>query len=150
MSDLTLNTGTTVGISATLPTTFDSDEVTGYAASTFTLIGEIVDVSEIAKTFATVSHQAVTRAYPIKEKDTYDIPDITINVANVTSDAGQVIVATALNDANSYAFEVTSPSGDLTYITGKVTKSGKGSAASGSFETSAITIAIDPESLFEA
>lgn len=150
MSDLTLNTGTTLGISATLPTTFDSDAVTGYPASTFTLVGEIVDVGAIAKTFNVVSHQSVTRAYPIKEKDTYDIGDVAINVATVAADAGQVIIDAALDSANSYAFAVTSPSGVVSYVTGKVLSAGKGAAASGSFETTAITVAIDPESLFEA
>ena len=64
---VTINTGTTIGVSATLPATFDSG---GYAVPVITLVGEIVDVGEIAKAFAIVAHQSITRLYPQKMKDT--------------------------------------------------------------------------------
>lgn len=150
MVDVTINTGATMGMSASLPTTYDNNVTTGYASLTFTDIGEIVDVGEIAKTWAAITHQAVTRAYPQKLKDTYDIPDITLTLGRVSADSGQVLLQTALADSASYAFEVTLPSGDTAAFTGKVTKAGIGSIASGSVTTTTVTIAIDPETLYEA
>jgi hypothetical protein len=150
MVDVTINTGTTVGMSATLPTTYDDNATTGYASLTFTGIGEIVDVGEIAKTWAAVTHQAVTRAYPQKLKDTYDIPDVPLTLGRVSSDTGQALLQTALASSASYAFEVTLPSGDVANFTGKVMKAGIGAIASGAVSSTTVTLAIDPETLFEA
>ena len=132
-----VNTGATIEVSAALPATYDD---TGYEALSWTGCGEIVDVSEIAKAWAVVAHQAVTRAYPEKIKDTYD----------VTADTGQVILLAGLAAAASYSFQITLPSGDIAYFTGKILKAGIGSIASGSVETLAVTVAVDPESLFES
>lgn len=142
-----INTGVTIEVSATLPATYDD---TGYEALSWTGCGEVVDVSEIAKAWAVVSHQAVTRAYPEKIKDTYDVADVTLNLAKVTADTGQVILLAGLAAAASYSFQVTLPSGDIAYFTGKILKAGIGSIASGSVETLAVTIAVDPQSLFES
>lgn len=150
MVDVTLNTGTTIGLSATLPTTYDDNVTTGYASLTFTLIGEVVDVGEIAKTFAVIAHQAVTRAYPHKLKDTYDIPDIPINIGKFDTDAGQILLQSALAASASYAFEVTLPGGSVANFTGKVTKAGIGSIATGGVSMTTVNLAIDPETLFEA
>jgi len=144
------NTGATVGISAALPTTFDAEVLTGYPSLTFTLIGEVVDVGELAKAYAIVAHQAVARAYPVKHKDTYDIANVTLNIARDSADAGQVIVQAGLAASTSYSFEITLPSGDTANFTGKIIKAGIGSVASGGVTTTAIELAIDPETLFEA
>lgn len=141
-------TGTLVGMSAVLPTTYDGDATTGYTPLTFTDIGEVVDVGEIAKAFATISHQTIGRKYPQKLKDTYDIANISLNLGRVKADAGQVILAAALESDNSYAFEVSLGSGNFEYFTAKVIKSGVGSIASGNVESGVVELAIDPETLF--
>jgi hypothetical protein len=150
MTDVTKNTGTTVGISATLPTTYDADGSTGYASLTFVDIGEVVDIGEIAKAFAAISHQSVGRAYPQKIKDTFDIGNVSITLGKVTANTGQVAIQTALNSDNSVAFQVTLPSADVVSFTGKIMKAGIGGISSGSISTTAVDIAIDAETLFEA
>lgn len=142
--------GTTLGISATLPTTFDDNVSTGYPSLTFTLVGEVVDFGELGKVYNMITHQAVALRYPKKIKGTYDIPDVTITVARDSADAGQVIVAAALASDNSYSFEVTLPSGDTANFTAKVTKAAVGAVASDQVEGTAITLSVDPETLFEA
>lgn len=141
-----INTGVVIEASASLPATYDT---TGYAAVSWTAVGEVVDVSEIAKVWATINHQAVTRAYPVKLKDTYDISDVTLTLARVGDDAGQVILKTGLDAAASYSFQVTLPSGEIGYFTGKITKCGTGAIASGSYNTLSVTIAVDPATLVE-
>jgi hypothetical protein len=150
MTDVTKNTGTTVGISAALPTTFDDDGSTGYDSLTFIDIGEIVDMGEIAKVFAAIVHQTVGRAHPQKIKDTFDVSDVPITLGRVTANTGQAAIQTALGSDNSVAFEVTFPSGDFGYFTGKIMKAGIGGISSGSISTTSVNIAIDPETLFEA
>ena len=147
MADTNINTGVVVEMIASLPATYDS---AGYAALTpWIVIGEVVDVSEIAKTWATINHQAVTRAYPVKHKDTYDIPDVTLNLARVSADVGQIALKTALDSADSVSFQFTLPSAEIAYITGKVTKCGQGSIASGAIDALSVTVAVDPETLVE-
>lgn len=146
MTDVSTTTGATVGVSATLPATFDS---LGYAAVVFTDLGEVVDVGELAKSFNVVSHQSVGRAYPQKLKDVYDIANVTLTIGRVTTDAGQVLLQAALAASASYSFQLTLPSGDIGSFTGKVIKAGIGAVASGAVETTVVEIAIDPESLFE-
>jgi len=150
MTDVSTTTGTTVGMSATLPTTYDSDAVTGYPSLTFTDLGEVIDVGELAKAFAVINHQTVGRAYPQKLKDTYDIANITLTLGRVSSDAGQVLLQTALASSASYAFKITLPSGDNGNFTAKIIKAGIGAIASGAVEMTTVELAIEPETLFEA
>ena len=150
MVDVTVNTGATVGISATLPTTYDDDVGTGYASLTFIDIGEIVDVGEIAKVWEEVSHQAVGRSYPQKLKDTYNIDTVSLTVGRVTSDTGQAALQTALDSVDSAAFEVTMNGGDVINFTGKVMKAGVGEISAGGIETTVVDISPDPETLFES
>lgn len=150
MTDVATTTGTTVGMSATLPTTYDGEVATGYPSLTFTDIGEVIDVGELAKAFTVINHQTVGRAYPQKLKDTYDIANITITLGRVSTDAGQALLQTALASDASYAFQMTLPSGDTGSITAKVIKAGIGAVASGNVETTMVELAIDAETLFEA
>ena len=150
MTDVSATTGTTLGMSATLPTTYDAEVATGYPSLTFTDIGEVIDVGELAKAYNVLNHQAVGRAYPQKIKDTYDIGNVSISLGRVTADTGQALLQTALAASASYAFELVLPSGDTGNFTGKVIKAGIGSVASGSVEMTLVDLAIDAETLFEA
>lgn len=150
MSDVVAATGTLMGTSASLPSTYDSNVTTGYASLTFTDLGEIIDIGELAKTFAVIAHQTVGRSYPEKIKDTYDIANISLTLGRASSDAGQVLMQTALSASASYAFEITLPSTDTFAFTAKVIKAGLGSLSSGAVESTMIELAIDPQTLFEA
>lgn len=147
MTDVSAATGTTLGVSAALPATYDS---IGYDALTFTDLGEIIDIGEIAKAFNVINHQTVGRAYPQKKKDTFDIANVSLTLGRVSTDAGQVLLQTALDADVSYAFEVVYPSGDTVAFTALVIKNGIGAVASGNFETTMVELAIDPETKFEA
>lgn len=147
MVDVSVTTGSTFGMSATLPATYD---LAGYAAVTMTAIGEVIDVSELAKAFNVIAHQTVGRAYPQKLKDTYDIANITLSLGRVSTDTGQALLQTALASSASYSFELTLPSGDFGNFTGKVVKAGIGGVASGGVEMTMVEIAVEAETLFEA
>lgn len=139
--------GTTMGVSAVLPGSFDAS---GYDALTFTSIGEVIDVGELGKVFNIISHQPLAGSYPTKIKGVYDISDLDLTVGRITADAGQVLVAAGLAASASYSFKLTLPSGDVGEFTGKITKAAIGSVASDGIETTVVSIAVDPESLFVA
>ena len=142
MSDVSAITGTTLGMSATLPTTYDSDGGTGYPSLTFTDIGEIIDGGGFEKVYATLSHQTVGRDYPETIKDTYTVSNGTFTLGRVSTDAGQALLQTALASKASY--------GDTQSITGKIIKASPGPVASGNIETTMVEVAPDANTLFEA
>jgi len=140
--------GTTIGTSATLPATYNA---AGYAALTFTNIGEVLSIDgELGKVFNEITHQALGRSYPEKFKGTYNIPNITMTIGKIAADGGQVLLQAALNAQASYSFVITLPSGNTGSITGKVMKAAQGAIAVDGVETTVVDIAIDPQSLFEA
>ncbi|MCK4706860.1 MAG: hypothetical protein KAT90_15405 [Gammaproteobacteria bacterium] len=143
-------TGTTLGMSATLPTTYDAEAITGYPSLTMTAVGKIIDAGELAKAFNVIATNYVGQAYPEKDKDTYDVGNLTLTLGRLSSDAGQVLLQTALASSASYAFQITLPSGDYGAVTGKVIKAGIGGVASGNIETTVVEIAVDANTLFEA
>lgn len=148
MVDVAVNNGTVVSVSANLPATYDNAGYTDVGV-VYTTLGEVVDVGEIAKSFTTVTHQPLDQDYPDKLKDVYDIGDVTITLGKVDSDAGQVLLQTALASDASYTFKVAMASGAAAYITAKVLKAGLGAISSGGISTTSVSLAVDPESLFE-
>ena len=61
--------GATIGISATLPATNDA---AGYAALTFSLIGEVTDLGEFGREYATVTHNPIASRRTIKRKGSFN------------------------------------------------------------------------------
>jgi len=142
-----LQTGTTMGVSSALPAAITA---AGYTALTFTAIGEVIDIGELSKAYNAISHQTVGRAYPQKFKGTFDIANVSITLGKIVTDAGQVLLQSALAATASYSFKITLPSGNIGEFTGKILKAGQGAIASDGVETTVVDIAIDPESLVEA
>ena len=154
MANVTINTGATVSISATLPATTGGNPPTStqwgaVGSANWKSVGEVVDVGEVAVAWTAINHQSVTRDYPQKIEDTFDVGNVTLTLGKVSADVGQIAIQTALASANSQAFKVTLPNGDIEYFTGKVLKAGLGAIASGSVSTTVVDIAIDAETLLE-
>lgn len=147
MATVSVNNGTIISVSATLPATYDG---TGYGVPVFTAVGEVVDMGEISKAFTVVTHQPLGVDYPTKLKDVYDIGNISMTIGKIDTDAGQLLLKAALASDNSYSFKVTLPSGDLAYFTAKVLKAGTGAISTGSVTTMPVELAVDPQSLYEA
>lgn len=141
--------GALLGISATLPATFDS---AGYTAVgvVYTNIGEIADLGGFEKSWVILPFQPVNQRFPTKIKGSYDISDVTFTVARVAADTGQDLVRVAEASDNSYTFRITLPSTAIAYFTAKVVKLGLGAISADGFELCPVTLAVDPQSLFES
>jgi IMP cyclohydrolase len=114
-----LSTGTTVGLSATLPTLFNLS-TTGYPARTYTLIGEVMDVPEGGDQRTVVPYNPLAsdnEEYLLGSK-THD--QITIPIMRDDDDAGQIAVLSAYNNKTEVAFEIEYPDGSIDYFTGLV------------------------------
>lgn len=110
--------GSTIAISATLPASLTS---TAYAALTFTDIGEVTDGGSIGRTYNTVNHSPLASRGVVKLKGSFDDGTMTLQLAYAPGDAGQVLLETALDDDDFYAFELTLQNGTIVYFQAQVT-----------------------------
>jgi hypothetical protein len=117
---MTANTsaGTTLAISAGNPATFD---VTGFAALTFTPIGEITSIDgNVGRSYNLVTHSPLATRATRKKKGSFNSGQVTIPLAIDRDDAGQVLANTALNSDNDYSFVITEQDGTKVYYRGLV------------------------------
>lgn len=108
---------TTISVSATLPATFDD---TGYAALTFTAVGQVTDWTPGGQVYNVVTSNPIAQRSTDKYKGTFNNGADSITVNRDDDDAGQVIIQAALISDADQAFEVTYQDGTIDYFTGKV------------------------------
>ena len=109
--------GTTIGISAGLPAT---DDAAGYGALTFTPIGEVTDLGEYGKVFNLVTHIPIATRRTEKFKGSFNEGSISMGIGEDTSDAGQILLDTAVESDANFSFEITAQDGDIDYFQAKV------------------------------
>ena len=109
--------GTTIGISAGLPAT---DDAAGYGALTFTPIGEVTDLGEYGKVFNLVTHNPIATRRTEKFKGSFNEGSISMGIGEDTSDAGQILLDTAVESDANFSFEITAQDGDIDYFQAKV------------------------------
>lgn len=105
--------GTTLGISASNPSTYDS---TGYAALTYSTIGEITDIPDFGREFQLVTHSPIGSRGIVKKKGSYNEGTIDLKLGLNTDDAGTILLKAAALSDNNYSFKVTCPTGDVYYF----------------------------------
>lgn len=110
--------GSALAISAAAPATPDA---TGFAALTFTEVGNIEKIGTLGATFAKVEFQPLNGPKD-KHKGSADYGSLQPSMAHDEADAGQTLLRTAADDATSklYSFKVTYPTGAKRYFQGRV------------------------------
>ena len=119
--------GATIGISATLPATYDA---AGYGATAmvYSTIGQIEDHGSHGVKSNIVTFAAVADAVLQKYKGVKDYGTETIVVGCLPSDAGQDIAEAAAESQNRYSVKITYPArtgestGEIQYLDVLVTK----------------------------
>lgn len=109
--------GSTLGISTTLPATYD---VAGFNALTMTPVGEITDLGEFGQEFNLVSYTALGQRQTKKFKGSYNNGALQLQMGRDTTDAGQTALRLALASDNSYSFRVILQNATRLQFTGKV------------------------------
>lgn len=117
MSGAQTSAGTTLHISATAPATYNA---TGFAALTWTEIGEITDLGEFGRQYNLVTHNPLNDRRTVKRKGSYNDGTINAQMARVPADAGQAILKTAVDSDDSYSIKVTLQNGDVFYTTAQI------------------------------
>lgn len=109
--------GTKLAISAGVPATYD---VAGYAALTYTDVGNIEDAGEHGRVYAEVTFNPIAERGTQKFKGSFNEGNKTLSIGYDSDDAGMILLKTALNSDADYAFEVEYPNGDIDYFQAKV------------------------------
>src|SRR5690349_17674210 len=99
MSGVQTVAGTSLGISAQTPATFDA---AGYAALTFAEIGEVTDGGSHGRTYAEVTHQPIRTRGTQKFKGSFNEGTKTLQLAIDDDDPGQIIAREAVLSDNDY------------------------------------------------
>jgi hypothetical protein len=110
--------GSTIAISAAAPATFDA---AGYAALTFTTIGEVSDLGEFGRNYNVVKYNPVATRATIKRKGSYDEGTMTLKVGLDNDDAGQILAHSAAAADADYSIELTIQDGTKYYFQAQVT-----------------------------
>ncbi len=105
--------GTTLKISAGVPATFDA---TGYAALTYTTVGEVTDLGELGREYNLVTHNPLATRGTVKTKGSFNEGSLNVQLALDTDDAGQILMKTAAASDALYAVTVTTQNGDKYYF----------------------------------
>lgn len=109
--------GSTFKLSAGIPATFDG---TGYAALTYTTVGEITDLGEFGREYSLVTHNPVGNRSTQKFKGSFNDGSMTLQLGLDNSDAGQSLAQAAVLSDNNYSCLVTTQDGTKYYCLGQV------------------------------
>lgn len=109
--------GVLISVSVATPATFDA---AGYAALTYTNIGEITDGGSHGRVYAVVSHKPIGNRAEQKFKGSFNEGQKTIQVGIDDDEPGQLIVKAGVKSDANYSFKVTYQGGSVDYFQAKV------------------------------
>ena len=112
--------GTTIEISAALPATYDK---TAFAALNYTEIGEVSDLGEFGREYNIVKFNPLKDRRTVKRKGSYDDGTVQVQLAKAASDAGQILLKSAVNSDNSHSVKIVLQDGTTFYFTAQVSSS---------------------------
>lgn len=108
--------GTALAISAAAPATQDA---TGYAALTYTEIGQIEKIGAIGASYSKIEFKPL-KGPTQKHKGGVDYGSLQPSLAHDDEDAGQTLLRTAAESNNLFSYKVTLPDGAIRYFRGRV------------------------------
>ncbi|WRH62036.1 MAG: hypothetical protein RSE12_16940 [Fuscovulum sp.] len=124
--------GTLFSVSTAAPATLDA---AGYAALTYTQVGEITEIPEFGAEHAVVTHTPLATGVVDKQHGEVNYGSLTIPFAEDV-DAGQTLLSTALANKTVISVKVAFPSGRIRYFRARVfstrVSASTGSVVSGS------------------
>jgi|SRR6185503_2787559 len=109
--------GSTIAISAATPATFDE---VGYAALSFTNIGEVTDLGEFGREYALVTHNPIATRGTVKRKGSYNEGSMDLKLGLDNNDAGQIIASSASESDADHSIKLTLQDGSVYYFQAQV------------------------------
>jgi hypothetical protein len=100
-------------VSASTPATWDA---AGYAALTYTTVGEITNFGEFGRIYNLVTHNPVSNRGTVKKKGSFNEGQMALQLGLDTDDTGQILMKAASLSDNDYSVLVTTQNGDKYYM----------------------------------
>ena len=140
MSDVQTSAGTVLGVSSAAPATYDA---VGFAALTFTEIGEITEFGEFGREYNLVTHNPLSTRRTVKRKGSYNDGNVAAQLGRVPDDAGQAILIEGRDSDDSYSFIITLQDGSLSYFSGQIMSYTNNVGGVDQINMASVTIEID-------
>lgn len=131
--------GTTLAVSAVLPTT---QTESAYTALSWTTVGEVTDIPSFGPAHEVVTHVPLATGVTAKYHGALNNGSITVPMALNPADTGQIALKTALANKTRIAFKVDYADGTNDYFQGKVMSFTRG-ASIGSVVSAEVMIEIE-------
>ena len=112
--------GTTIEISAALPATYNQAT---FAALTYTEIGEVSDLGEFGREYNVVKFNPLKDRRTVKRKGSFDDGTVQVQLAKAATDAGQILLKSAVNSDASHSVKIVLQDGTIFYFTAQVASS---------------------------
>lgn len=141
-SQVMTSAGATLALSAGLPATNDK---AGFAALSFTELGEVTDFGGIGRVYNLVTHNPVKTRKTEKFKGSYNEGSQTVGLGIDRDDPGQVLAKTALDSDDNYSFRITYQDGSIDYYEGKVMSFETSIGSNDQIVTGSIAIELDSQ-----
>lgn len=109
--------GSTLSVVNALPTTYDQS---GFATLSYTEVGEITNLGEFGKEYTLVTHNPIADRRTRKRKGSYDQGSLSLEMARVTSDAGQALLLAGQDIDTSHSFKLVLQDGTVIYFTAQI------------------------------
>jgi hypothetical protein len=115
------STGVLLGVSAAEPATFDG---AGYAALTWTNVGELIDLPEFGPTVQVVESNPLATGITEKRNGFINFGSVSLGLELDMDDAGQIILEAGVTVPPAayveHSFRVTYPDGTIEYFSGGI------------------------------
>ena len=132
--------GASIALSASAPATYDA---VGFAALTFTALGEVTNIGEFGRVYNLVTHNPLATRRTEKYKGSFDDGSLSLDLAVDRTDAGQILAKAALASDDSYSFQVTYQDGTIDYFSAKTMSFTTNPASVDSILAGSIAIEVD-------
>ena len=139
------STGTLFALAAAQPATVDA---VGFAALTYTNVGEITELPEYGASAEVVTHLPLATGRVVKLKGFINNGSMSVQCARDADDAGQQLLAlgvTGINKNVEHSFRVTYQDGSIDYFTGKIFSYTKNPGGANSVVGSSVQVEINSD-----
>jgi hypothetical protein len=117
MTNVVTFAGATIGVAASEPATHDA---VGFAALTYTDVGEVISVGSRGRTYTDVSYKTLAERGTLHRKGSYDEPETTFEIGADRTDAGQLIMKTGSANDSNHSFKIVYSNGEVDYFMGLI------------------------------
>ena len=132
--------GASYSISAGEPATYDD---TGFAALTYTEVGEVANLGDFGPTFEDVTFVKLKTGLTEHRKGSVDYNELSMSIAYDGADAGQILIKAGVDGANRdviYSHKIELAGGEIFYFTGQFFSAPISVADASSMVTQTVTV----------